>query len=102
MEALITLLDLSKVVFRRIKFNFAWAMVYNMIALPVAAGVLYPVGGRQIRLDPVWASKLILSYLQEIPRSLCVNYQDAFGARSIAPSNVTIKRRRSKVEILLT
>ncbi|KAH8601097.1 putative copper-transporting ATPase 3 [Bisporella sp. PMI_857] len=54
---LLTLLDLSKVVFRRIKFNFAWALVYNMIALPVAAGVLYPIGGRHIRLDPVWASK---------------------------------------------
>ena len=57
LEAIITLLNLSKAVFRRIKFNFAWAMVYNMIALPVAAGVLYPIGGRHIRLDPVWASK---------------------------------------------
>ena len=58
LATLITLLDLSKFVFRRIKFNFAWALVYNLIALPVAAGVLYPVvsGGAHIRLDPVWAS----------------------------------------------
>jgi Cu+-exporting ATPase len=58
LNGLITLLDLSKVVFRRIKFNFAWALVYNMIALPVAAGVLYPIvsGGTHVRLDPVWAS----------------------------------------------
>lgn len=58
LNALITLLDLSIVVFRRIKFNFAWALVYNLIALPVAAGVLYPVvsNGKRVRLDPVWAS----------------------------------------------
>lgn len=58
LNALITLLDLSAVVFRRIKFNFGWALVYNLIALPVAAGVLYPVvsNGSHVRLDPVWAS----------------------------------------------
>lgn len=58
LNALITLLDLSKFVFRRIKFNFGWALVYNMIALPVAAGVLFPVvsHGKHVRLDPVWAS----------------------------------------------
>jgi len=58
LNSLITLLDLSKFVFRRIKFNFGWALVYNLIALPVAAGALYPVvsGGKHVRLDPVWAS----------------------------------------------
>jgi Cu+-exporting ATPase len=58
LQSLLTLLDLSKTVFRRIKFNFAWALVYNMIALPVSAGVLYPIvsNGKHVRLDPVWAS----------------------------------------------
>jgi Cu+-exporting ATPase len=58
LNALVTLLDLSKFVFRRIKFNFGWALIYNLIALPVAAGVLYPVvsNGAHVRLDPVWAS----------------------------------------------
>jgi Cu+-exporting ATPase len=58
LNSLITLLDLSKFVFRRIKFNFGWALVYNMVALPVAAGALYPIvsNGQHIRLDPVWAS----------------------------------------------
>ena len=31
-----------------------WALVYNIAAIPIAAGVLYPFG--HIRLDPVWAS----------------------------------------------
>ncbi|KAK2763099.1 hypothetical protein FQN54_009733 [Arachnomyces sp. PD_36] len=59
LTSLLTLIDLSRVVFRRIKFNFGWALVYNLIALPVAAGVLYPVksgGGTHVRLDPVWAA----------------------------------------------
>jgi len=58
LNALVTLLDLSKFVFRRIKFNFGWALIYNLIALPVAAGALYPVvsNGTHVRLDPVWAS----------------------------------------------
>ncbi|KFY66499.1 hypothetical protein V496_02041 [Pseudogymnoascus sp. VKM F-4515 (FW-2607)] len=58
LKALATLLHLSRVVFRRIKFNFAWALVYNMVALPVAAGAFYALtpGGTHVRLDPVWAS----------------------------------------------
>ncbi|KAF5870437.1 putative copper-transporting atpase 1 protein [Botrytis fragariae] len=59
LHSLITLLDLSKMVFQRIKFNFGWALIYNLVALPVAAGIFYPIvtgGGKHVRLDPVWAS----------------------------------------------
>ncbi|KAJ8456309.1 hypothetical protein ONZ51_g12202 [Trametes cubensis] len=54
LRALLTLADLSRTVFNRVKFNFFWASVYNLIALPVAAGVIYPAG--HARLAPVWAS----------------------------------------------
>ncbi|KAK1138904.1 hypothetical protein N8T08_001693 [Aspergillus melleus] len=43
LTSLLTLVDLSRVVFRRIGFNFGWALVYNYIAVPVAAGVFYPI-----------------------------------------------------------
>ncbi|KAI9792718.1 MAG: hypothetical protein M1816_001817 [Peltula sp. TS41687] len=58
LTSLLTLIDLSRKVFSRIKLNFAWALVYNLVALPIAAGVLYPIksNGSHIRLDPVWAS----------------------------------------------
>merc|ERR1711964_117394 len=58
LTSLLTLIDLSRTVFSRIKFNFGWALVYNLVALPIAAGVLYPVrsNGTHVRLDPVWAS----------------------------------------------
>lgn len=75
LNALITLLDLSKFVFRRIKFNFGWALVYNLIALPVAAGAFYPIisNGEHIRLDPVWASlAMALSSISVVCSSLAL------------------------------
>lgn len=73
LTTLLTLIRLSRTVFRRVKFNFAWALVYNLIALPIAAGVLYPVRsrGQHIRLDPVWASlAMALSSVSVICSSL--------------------------------
>lgn len=29
-------------VFRRIKINLRWALVYNVLAIPLAAGVFFP------------------------------------------------------------
>lgn len=54
LRSLLTLTELSRTVFRRVKLNFLWACIYNLCALPIAAGVLYPAGG--VRLDPVWAA----------------------------------------------
>ena len=51
-----TLIDLSKRVFRRIKFNFGWALVYNLILVPVAAGCIFWVKEGGWRLGPVWGS----------------------------------------------
>lgn len=96
--SLLTLLDLSRVVFRRVWFNFGWALIYNMIAMPVAAGVLYPIttgakpmdmhhngigmqggmgmeksGKTHIRLDPVWASlAMALSSVSVVLSSLAL------------------------------
>ncbi|ORX89354.1 heavy metal translocatin, partial [Basidiobolus meristosporus CBS 931.73] len=41
--SLLTMLDLSAKVLRRIRYNFAWAFFYNFLAIPVAAGVFYPL-----------------------------------------------------------
>ncbi|KZM26311.1 uncharacterized protein EKO05_0002143 [Ascochyta rabiei] len=86
LTTILTLLDLSRVVFRRVYFNFGWALVYNLAAMPIAAGALYPVttgakvdhhgvrsGGKHIRLDPVWASlAMALSSLSVVCSSLAL------------------------------
>ena len=38
-------LELSRMTVRTIRENLFWAFIYNMIGVPVAAGVLYPVNG---------------------------------------------------------
>ncbi|MCJ1225193.1 hypothetical protein MMC12_001842 [Toensbergia leucococca] len=53
---ILTLFDLSRRVFRRVRFNFAWALAYNVCLVPVAAGVLFWVSEDGWRLGPVWAS----------------------------------------------
>ena len=50
------LIDLSKRVFRRVKFNFGWALVYNIVLVPVAAGCFFWVREGGWRLGPVWGS----------------------------------------------
>ncbi|KIL55065.1 hypothetical protein M378DRAFT_188688 [Amanita muscaria Koide BX008] len=42
LQSLITLRDLSTRVINRVKFNFVWALIYNVIAVPIAAGAVYP------------------------------------------------------------
>jgi P-type Cu2+ transporter len=48
---------LSKATVRKMKQNLAWASVYNVLAIPVAAGVLYPA--YSIMLRPEWSALLM-------------------------------------------
>jgi Cu2+-exporting ATPase len=48
---------LSKATVRKMKQNLVWASVYNVLAIPVAAGVLYPAYG--IMLRPEWSALLM-------------------------------------------
>ena len=40
---MVVALDLSETTFRRIRLNFVWAIVYNCLGVPLAAGLLYPI-----------------------------------------------------------
>ena len=45
LRGVLTALDLSRAVMRNIKQNLFWAFAYNVLGIPVAAGVLYAMGG---------------------------------------------------------
>jgi Cu2+-exporting ATPase len=46
-------LNLSTLTVRGIKENLFWAFIYNLIGIPIAAGILYPING--FLLDPMIA-----------------------------------------------
>jgi Cu2+-exporting ATPase len=50
-------ITLSQATVRKMKQNLVWASVYNVLAIPVAAGVLYPPFG--IMLRPEWSALLM-------------------------------------------
>ena len=51
-------IDLSRRTVNRIRYNFMWAVGYNIVAIPIAAGVLVPLG---ITLQP-WMASIAMAF----------------------------------------
>ena len=62
----------------KIKQNFFWALIYNTIGIPIAAGVLYPLTGKL--LPPEWAGLAM-----------------AFSSVSVVTSSLLLKRYDRKL-----
>ena len=84
-----TALHLSRVIFRRIQWNFLWSLLYNCLGIPIAAGVLYPFV--RTRLPPTIAAlAMALSSISVVMSSLSL--------RLYKPPSVNIRiHRRSSV-----
>ena len=69
LRGVLTAISLSKATMRTIKQNLFWAFVYNVIGIPIAAGLLYPLTGWL--MSPILASAAMsLSSVSVVTNSL--------------------------------
>ncbi|PXF40277.1 putative copper-transporting ATPase HMA5 [Gracilariopsis chorda] len=54
LRGVVNAIDLARTAFRRVRLNFCWAIGYNVLSIPLAAGILFPLF--QIRVPPFVAS----------------------------------------------
>ena len=71
-------LKLSKLTVRTIHQNLFWAFIYNVIGVPIAAGVLYPISG--FLLNPMIAGAAM-----------------AFSSVSVVTNSLRLKRKKIEV-----
>jgi Cu+-exporting ATPase len=78
-------MDLSSYAMNKIKQNFFWAFIYNVVGIPIAAGVLYPFTGWL--LNPVIAgTAMAFSSVSVVTNSLLMKrYRPRFFSLSNEP-----------------
>ncbi len=65
---------LSKNTLKIIKENLFWAFIYNLVGIPIAAGLLYPIWG--IKLNPIFAGMAMsLSSVSVVTNSLRLKWK---------------------------
>jgi Cu+-exporting ATPase len=87
-------LDLSRTIFNRIRINFFWAFAYNVLAIPLASGALYPSFG--LKLEPEWAGAIMAaSSVCVVASSIMLKW---YQPPKLAVSRISSRLTRVKVE----
>lgn len=90
-------ISLSKKTIRNIKQNLFWAFFYNILGIPVAAGVLYPAFG--IQLSPmIGAAAMSLSSLFVVSNALRLRF---FGVSRKETDNQVIDNEEETMDIVI-
>ena len=88
---------LSKATMRNIRQNLFWAFFYNILGIPVAAGVLYPAFG--ILLSPmIGAAAMSMSSVFVVTNALRLRF---FKARSAVNEKVEIIKEEKIMETVI-
>lgn len=72
LRGVVTALSLANTTFRRIKLNLFWALIYNLVGIPIAAGLLVEWG---LHLTPEMAAlAMAFSSVSVVTSSLLLNW----------------------------
>ena len=83
----VTALELGKATMRKIRMNLFWAFFYNVIGIPVAAGVLYPIC--ELKLNPmIGAAAMSFSSVSVVTNALTLKrFKSKFARKEIVTCN---------------
>lgn len=94
----VTAIRLSKAVMRNIKENLFWAFFYNILGIPLAAGVLYPIFG--LRLSPmIGAAAMSLSSVCVVTNALRLKNFKPLKTENITNIKETKQMRKVTISI---
>ena len=93
-------LRLSRLTVRTIRQNLFWAFIYNIVGVPIAAGILYPING--FLLNPMIAgAAMAFSSVSVVSNSLLLKRKKIHEReenKKVDPSTETIMKKEFKVE----
>jgi len=74
LSKILSTIELSKQISKTIRQNLFWAFIYNIVGIPIAAGILFPLNG--FLLNPMWAGfAMALSSVSVVINSLMLKYK---------------------------